>query len=143
MLSGGAPRIGHESLKLGNCGEYLDKADFPILGLCIGHQFIALHHGGTAGPADTPEFGKVELILDEPDDILKGLPERSIIWMSHNDEVKSLPDDFIVLGHSQYCEVQAIKYLKKPFYGLQFHPEVNDTQYGKEIFQNFVDICKK
>ena len=55
VLSGGAPRIGTEAMKLGNTAEYLDRADFPILGICVGAQFIALHFGGKADAADIPE----------------------------------------------------------------------------------------
>ena len=63
VLSGGAPRIGSEPLKLGKSGEYLDKAEFPIMGICVGAQYIALHFGGKAGPAQVPEFGKAEARL--------------------------------------------------------------------------------
>ncbi len=143
VLSGGSPRIGHESLKLGRCGEYLDNADFPILGICVGHQFIAMHYGGEAGPAKTPEYGKVEMVVDEENDILKGVPEKSQVWLSHNDEIKTLPDGFTSLAHSDSCKVQAFKYEKKPYYGTQFHPEVEHSECGLKVFENFVRICKE
>ena len=61
VLSGGAPRIGLES-KLGNCAEYLEISDFPIMGICAGHQFTARYYGGEVKSSKVPEFGKVELI---------------------------------------------------------------------------------
>jgi len=143
VLSGGAPRIGLDS-KLGNCAQYLKKADFPVLGICAGHQFMARYFGGEVKPAETPEFGKIELTLLKDDDMLfEGLPKKSIVWESHNDEVTVLPDIFEILGESENCKIQAIKHKKKPFYGLQFHPEVEHTEFGERIFKNFVDMCKK
>lgn len=144
VLSGGAPRVGLEDT-LGNCGTYLDEADVPILGICAGHQFMARHFGGKAEAAGTPEFGKTELELEdgvEQDDILAGLPERSTVWESHNDEVTVVPDGFEVLGHSPDCEVQAMRHTGRPVFGLQFHPEVSHTEHGERIFENFVDLCK-
>lgn len=141
VLSGGSPRIGLNE-KLGRCGEYLDRADFPILGICAGHQLIAKHFGGKVEPAVVPEFGRVELIIDKFHPIFKDIPKRSIVWSSHNDEVTKVPDDFVVLAHSQSCKVQAITHKKKKIFGLQFHPEVEHTEYGLQIFRNFVEICQ-
>jgi GMP synthase (glutamine-hydrolysing) len=143
VLSGGAPRIGVES-KLGNCGEYLEKADFPIMGICAGHQFTARYYGGMVKPSKIPEFGKVELILiKENDPLYKGVPTKSIVWESHNDEVTLLPKDFEHLGKSEDCEIQTMRHTKKQLYGLQFHPEVEHTEYGVQIFKNFVKLCEK
>lgn len=143
VLSGGAPRMGLQK-ELGNCREYLEKADFPILGICAGHQFIAQFFGGEAKPSKIPEFGKIELTLVKEDKALfKGVPKKSIVWESHNDEVTALPKDFEVLGKSENCEIQAMHHKEKPFYGLQFHPEVEHTEYGELIFKNFIEICEK
>jgi GMP synthase (glutamine-hydrolysing) len=143
VLSGGAPRIGLDS-NLGNCAEYLDKADFPILGICAGHQFMARHFGGKVKPSKLPEFGQVELTLCVDDDpLFAGMPKKSIIWESHNDEVTTLPKDFTKLGESENCKIQAIRHNKKQFYGLQFHPEVEHTQFGEQIFKNFIHLCEE
>jgi len=142
VLSGGAPRIAIEG-SLGNCGEYLEKANFPVLGICAGHQFMAQFFGGEAKPSKIPEFGKVELTITKQDTIFDGVPEKSIVWLSHNDEVIRIPNDFELLAESENCKIQAMKYNKKPFYGLQFHPEVEHTEYGEQIFKNFVNLCKK
>ena len=143
VLSGGAPRVETELPKLGNTGEYLDNIEFPILGICVGFHFMSLHFGGTAGAAQTAEFGKVEITIDEPDDLFLGLPNKFQAWESHNDEIKMLPQNLTKLAHSQTCQVQAFKAEKKPFYGVQFHPEVEHTDHGYEIFNNFLKICEK
>jgi len=142
VLSGGAPRIGLEN-KLGNCAEYLEKASFPILGICAGHQFMARYFGGDAKPSKIPEFGRIELrllVFDNP--LFEKIPQTSIVWESHNDEVTVLPTSFIRLAESENCMIQAMCHKEKLFFGLQFHPEVEHTQYGEEIFSNFVNICK-
>jgi GMP synthase (glutamine-hydrolysing) len=143
VLSGGAPRIGLDGI-LGNCAEFLEKANFPILGICAGHQFMARFFGGEVKPSRIPEFGKIELtLLKRNDSIFKVVPKKSIVWESHNDEVTIQPKDFELLAKSENCKIQAMKYKKKPFYGLQFHPEVEHTEYGEQIFKNFIKICKK
>lgn len=142
VLSGGAPRIGLKG-DLGNCKEYLEKADFPVLGICAGHQFMARFFGGKVSPSMKPEFGKVELKITKENEIFKGVAKKSIVWESHNDEVTKLPEVFDILAESENCKIQAMKHKKRPFYGLQFHPEVEHTEYGELVFENFVSICKK
>jgi len=142
VLSGGAPRIGLNE-QLGRCGEYLEKGDFPILGICAGHQFMARFFGGKVEPADVPEFGKIELIIDEDHEIFEGLPKKSVAWASHNDEVTIVPEEFVILAHSKDCKVEAMAHKSRPLVGLQFHPEVEHTEFGVEIFKNFIDICRE
>jgi GMP synthase (glutamine-hydrolysing) len=143
VLSGGAPRIGLNS-NLGNCAEYLDKADIPLLGICAGHQFMARHFGGIVTPSKIPVFGQVELMLchdDEP--LFKVVLKKSIVWESHNDEVTVLPKDFVKIAESENCKIQAMQHKKKQFYGLQFHPEVEHTECGEHIFKNFIQLCEE
>lgn len=143
VLSGGAPRIGLDGT-LGNCAEYLDKAEVPILGICAGHQFMARHFGGKVQPSELPEFGQVELTLCVDDDpFFAKVPKKSIVWESHNDEVTILPKDFTKLGKSENCKIQAMRHKKKLLYGLQFHPEVEHTQFGEQIFKNFIQLCEE
>jgi GMP synthase (glutamine-hydrolysing) len=143
VLSGGAPSVGLEVDKMGRNSEYLEKADIPILGICAGHQFLAIFFGGKAGASGIPEFGKATIIVDEEDDLFIGLPGKFEAWLSHNDEVSEVPPDFIVLAHSENCPVQSMKHAKRPMYGLQFHPEVEHTEHGYEIFRNFIRVCEE
>ena len=140
ILSGGAPRVAWEAPKLGNCGDYIDKLEIPILGLCVGQQFMALHLGGTAGSATTPEYGLVELEVIDQGGLFKGLPTKFNVWGNHNDEVKTAPG-FKILAKSKDCINEAMQHESRPLYGLQFHPEVNDTQFGDKILANFVEVC--
>lgn len=143
VLSGGAPRIGSETGKLGNVGAYLDKLSVPILGICVGHQYLAVHFGGSAGPARVSAYGKVEVILDKPCELFEGLPEKFVAWESHNDEVQVLPEVMEVLAHSEHCKVEAMRHKSRAIYGVQFHPEVEHTEHGEQIFRNFMSLCRR
>ncbi len=114
----------------------------PILGICAGHQFMCTHFGGSIGPALKPEFGKAALHVLEEDEIFSGLPKQFQVWESHNDEVKSLPDDFEVLARTDDCPIEAVRQRSRPLFGLQFHPEVENTEHGYEIFQNFLKVVE-
>jgi GMP synthase (glutamine-hydrolysing) len=143
VLSGGAPRVGLSD-SLGNCGDYIDRLDVPILGFCAGHQFMARHFGGEAAPGGS-EFGaaRITLLEKEPKDIFKGVPKESTVWESHHDEVSKVPKDFEVLASSEKCRVQAMRHTSRPLFGLQFHAEVEHTEYGAQIFRNFLSVCEQ
>jgi GMP synthase (glutamine-hydrolysing) len=143
LLSGSGARIGLDG-RLGNVGDYLDRLDVPILGVCAGHQFMANHFGGRAAPgAKGAEFGQVEMHVLDPDDILRDVPERTVVWASHNDEVAVVPPDFKVLASSENCPVQVMRHATRPLFGMSFHPEVEHTQHGGTMFRNFVRICEE
>jgi GMP synthase (glutamine-hydrolysing) len=143
VLSGGAPRVALDVDRMGRNGEYLDRADFPILGICAGMQFTCTKFGGKTEPAKIPEFGKALLFVDEEDELFRGVPRQFSVWESHNDEVTVVPDSFQVLAHSENCLYEAVKMKTRPIYGLQFHPEVENTEYGYEIFKNFLRVVEE
>lgn len=143
VLSGGAPSIVSELDKLGNIKEYIEDHTYPILGICAGAHFIALHFGGEVAPGDHPEFGKTEVHFTDHGGIFQGIPDKIIAWENHNDEVKRISDDFIVAASSKTCNIQAFYHKTKPIYAVQFHPEVNNTEFGTEIFKNFIEKCRK
>ena len=141
ILSGGAARVGLTG-QLGKCGEYL-SLDVPILGICAGHQFMAGHYGGKSGEAPKPEFGAATIsLIGDGGAIFAGTPDNQTVWESHNDEVTTTPPGFTVIAESESCRVQAMQNEELDRFGLQFHPEVNDTEFGSNIFENFVEICK-
>jgi GMP synthase (glutamine-hydrolysing) len=143
IFSGGAIRVGLGGAKqVGNARKYLDKFSGPIMGICAGQQFIGLHFGGKAQPCKVPEFGKVELFIDEHNDLFDGLPDSFTVWASHNDDVVDTPG-FQVLAHSKDASNEAFKSLARPIYGCLFHPEVEHTEHGSEIYANFLKIVKK
>jgi len=142
ILSGGAARIGLSG-ELGNCAAFLEL-DVPVLGICAGHQFMARHYGGDAREAPEPEFGAADITLvDGGGAIFAGTPDTQTVWESHNDEVHVLPNGFRITASSPSCEIQGMENEAGTRFGLQFHPEVNDSEYGREMFENFIRVCKE
>jgi GMP synthase (glutamine-hydrolysing) len=141
VLSGGAPSIAYESFKLGNTSQYLEKLNIPILGICVGAQFMGMYYGSKVAPAIRPEFGKVRINVQKEDSILKGLPASFFAWESHNDEIREVPRGFDLLASSETCRIQAMANDSAKRYAIQFHPEVEHTQFGREIFRNFLELC--
>lgn len=143
VLSGGAPSIVDELDKLGSIGEIIEDHSFPIFGICVGAQFIALHFGGKVGPGSVPEYGKTEINFHNNDSIFAGVGNKIVAWENHNDEIKELPDDFVVSASSKNCKIQAFYHTERPLFGVQFHPEVENTERGRDIFSNFIETCRK
>ena len=139
VLSGGAPRIETESEALGLTSEYIDIEKWPILGICVGHQYMANHFGGKAGPAVIPEFGSSLVTLIDKWWILDKFPDEFNVWESHNDEVHVMPQGFRLMASSDDCQIQVIQHESLPYAGVQYHPEVEHTEYGSELFENFLN----
>ena len=121
------------------------RLGIPILGICYGCQLLAHFLGGEVVPAgeDTArEYGKTETFFDVSSKLFDSIPEKSVTWMSHGDYMKKVPDGFRLTAHSDACPNVAIADEERGFYGVQFHPEVNHTEYGREMLKNFlVNVC--
>jgi len=140
ILSGGpasvygaaSPQADPEILNLG----------IPILGICYGMQWACQARGGKVQPGKAREFGRTECKLTQHDDFTAGLPEVSTVWMSHGDQVELLQEEFQPLGQTATCPFAVVKHREQQFYGLQFHPEVTHTEFGRRLLENFVKrIC--
>ncbi|MCI4340695.1 MAG: GMP synthase subunit A [Thermoplasmata archaeon] len=143
VLSGGALSLEGTS-ELGHVHRWIDRATVPILGICVGHQFLARHYGGLVGRSGSPEFGRVTVTVDAPSHpLFAGLPGSFTAWESHNDQVTRLPAGFETLAHSATCRVQAMVHPTKAIVGVQFHPEVEHTEGGRAIFERFLEMCRK
>ena len=117
----------------------------PILGICYGCQLLAHELGGkvTAAQDDSArEYGKTETYFDTSCKLFKNIPAESITWMSHGDYMAQVPQGFRLVAHSAACPTVGICDEERGFYGVQFHPEVNHTVYGREMLHNFLyEVC--
>ena len=117
----------------------------PVLGICYGCQIIAYTLGGrvTAAQDDSArEYGKTETFYDTSCPLFKGLPGQGISWMSHGDYMEKVPEGFALAAHSKACPNVAIADVKRGFYGVQYHPEVNHTENGLQMIRNFLyEVC--
>ena len=117
----------------------------PVLGICYGMQTMVSQLGGTVEPCTHREFGHATLFIDNMKSLLSQVvsvdqeakPSTSV-WMSHGDQVVSLPEGFEVLAHTSSAPYAAIANHVKQFYAVQFHPEVTHTPQGKAILEYFV-----
>jgi len=121
--------------------------DIPIIGFCFGHQQIAGHYGGSVVHG-AQEWGPAELNVVRDHPLFHGLGPVEQVWMSHYDSVDTLGADFEELGYSVLARGEpehrnaAIGSDRLRRYGLQFHPEVDDTVHGTEMLANFIfRIC--
>ncbi len=114
----------------------------PILGICYGHQLIAKDLEGRVSRGVVKEYGHSSL-HHEKSPLFQDLPDRDLtVWMSHGDTVSDVPPGFAIIGETDDCKIAAMQHLGRRLFGLQFHPEVVHTEYGTEIYRNFVfDVC--
>ena len=114
----------------------------PLLGICYGHQLIARLAGGGIEPAASgSEYGKTTVTV-KSSPLFDGVPEQSVVWMSHTDYVSTLPAGFRVIASTDACPCAAMADEGRRIYGVQFHPEVTHSEYGKTILYNFLfGIC--
>lgn len=115
----------------------------PVLGICYGLQLICKTLGGKVEPAVSREYGKAELTVKAESRLFEGLPQKSVVWMSHGDYLTEAPAGFSVAGTSENSPLCALVNEEAGIYGVQFHPEVAHTEQGKKIIENFLfGICK-
>ncbi len=140
ILSGGPSSVYEPNAP--RCDPRLFELNVPILGICYGMQIGAQLLGGHVQPAAAREYGRAKLQILADDPLVKSLPQQTAVWMSHGDQVHALPGEFIALAATATCPFAAARHRDKPFYGVQFHPEVTHTPRGEQIFENFLyDIC--
>jgi GMP synthase (glutamine-hydrolysing) len=114
----------------------------PVLGICYGQQLIAHSLGGQVRKGERGEYGLAQLDILQSDTILKGIEGRQQVWMSHRDQVASVPDDFEVLASTETCAIAAISSPSRRLFAVQFHPEVAHTPCGMTILKNFLfGVC--
>jgi GMP synthase (glutamine-hydrolysing) len=114
----------------------------PILGICYGHQLLAVLADGEVAHTGGAEFGKTDLEVTGDSVLLAGLPVSQQVWMSHNDEVTTAPPGFVCVARTAGAEVAAMEDRERGLYGVQFHPEVAHTPRGTEILKRFLyEVC--
>ncbi|GAA7792971.1 glutamine-hydrolyzing GMP synthase [Helicobacter pylori] len=124
--------------------EKIFDLDLPILGICYGMQYLVDFFGGVVVGANEQEFGKAVLEITQDSVIFEGVKIKSLVWMSHMDKVIELPKGFTTLAkspNSPHCAIESTK-----IFGLQFHPEVIQSEEGGKILENFALLvcgCEK
>jgi GMP synthase (glutamine-hydrolysing) len=124
--------------------------DVPLLGICYGMQTMAAQLGGVVEGSETSEFGYAQIRRTSPGGLFADLADQTDdsnrqlldVWMSHGDKVSQLPPDFERIAETDSCPIAGMAHVDKPWFGIQFHPEVTHTTQGENIFTHFVQqIC--
>ena len=133
--------------------QVIMKARQPILGVCGGHQQIALVYGATVDlmarlePGEGYQGAKRERgyfpIDTNGQGIFKNLPTTFDVWHSHFDEVKEVPKGFVATAANETCAIQAMQHEERPVFGVQFHPELFDETHphGRKVIENFLTLA--
>ena len=127
----GAPRV----------DKKLFDAGVPVLGICYGFQAMAYALGADVDKAALGEYGKTETTIDKAEGLLDGSPAEQSTWMSHGVAVKTAPEGFEVLAHTEGAPVAAMQDESRKLYGVQWHPEVKHTPMGQKLIENFLHKC--
>ena len=147
ILSGGPESVATEgSPRAPDC---VFELGVPVLGICYGMQTMAEQLGGAVEASPVSEFGYAQItqvgdgrllhdIYDHTAENGRGLLD---VWMSHGDKVVALPPDFELMAETPSCPIAGMAHKHKPFFGIQFHPEVTHTLQGARIFEHFVLEC--
>ena len=119
------------------------KLGIPILGICYGMQLMTSYLNGKVEKADNSEYGRADIEVEDTNSVLfAGLPKDEYVWMSHGDLVTGAPAGFETVASSKNCPIAAIANDQAKMYGIQFHAEVRNTQYGLDILRNFAfKVC--
>jgi len=143
VLSGGPESVAAQDSP--RASQLVFELDIPVLGICYGMQTMAEQFGGRVSPSPTSEFGYAQirqvgnggLLHDIRDHIADNGTPLLDVWMSHGDKVSELPEGFEVIAETDSCPIAGMAHKEKPFFGIQFHPEVTHTLQGKRIIEHF------
>ncbi len=140
IISGGPSDVNAERAPL--CDKEIFSSEVPVLGICYGMQMMAKLLGGKVASSTTREYGRAELeITTQANPLFKGINNQIQVWMSHGDSVVKLPEGFSNAGRSSGIENASMWNEKKNYFAVQFHPEVDHTEQGRQMLLNFIRIC--
>src|SRR5690625_1111928 len=140
ILSGGPQYINEENSY--QCDEGIFDLGIPILGICYGMQLMANHFGGKVEHIAERTYEKEKIKIENQVGLFDGSEQEEIVWLSKGDHIVEAPQSFKVSEKSETTGIAVISHSEKNMYGVQFHTEVEDTKYGKDILKQFLfSIC--
>ncbi len=142
ILSGGPASVYEADAPQCDPALFEKLAGVPVLGICYGMQAACKLLGCDIRGAASREYGRAQLSISDRSDLLAGLPEHTTVWMSHGDQVSAIDGQLQELASTPTCPYAAVRHRDRPFFGVQFHPEVTHTPHGVDILHNFLyNVC--
>lgn len=140
IFTGGPASVyGEDSPK---CADGLFELGIPVLGICYGMQLMTHSLGGHVAHAEKREYGTTPVQIDNSSKLFEGFENTNPFLMSHTDFVETLPQGFKNIGKTDSCPNAGMENPEKKLYGIQFHPEVNNSVNGTQVIKNFLyNIC--
>ncbi|MEV4441602.1 aminodeoxychorismate synthase component I [Streptomyces sp. NPDC049577] len=142
VLSPGPGTPGEEE-DFGICREIVERGSLPLLGVCLGHQGLAMTHGGVVGRAPQPYHGRVSSVVHRGTDLFDGLPTPFDVVRYHSLAVHRLPDTLEATAWTTDGIVMALRHRELPQWGVQFHPESVRSTQGHRLLANFRDLSAR
>ena len=118
------------------------EAQKPLLGVCLGHQVIALAAGARVTRADRPMHGKTSIVHHDGTGVFQSIPNQFEVMQYNSLLVHDLPDDGPLVANAFASDgsIQGLRHRELPIHGVQFHPESVASQYGYELIANFLRL---
>jgi GMP synthase (glutamine-hydrolysing) len=141
ILSGGPANVYKKNAPTLN--QNLLNINIPILGICYGLHLLVNTTGGTIVSSGSGEYGNARINrTGGQSQLFNDIPENTQVWMSHGDEINELGPEWKPIAISSNGVVAAIQHISRPFFGVQFHPEVIHTTDGATFISNFLfNVC--
>jgi para-aminobenzoate synthetase len=122
----------------------LAQVELPVLGVCLGHQGLVLAHGGEVGAAPRPMHGRRSRIYHEDSELFRGIPQGFLAVRYHSLSVhEPLPATLEVIARTASGTVMAVRHRERPHWGVQFHPESVQTEWGERLLENFCRMTRR
>ncbi len=140
ILSGGPRTVSERDLspQFHSDLQMLRSRGIRLLGICFGHQLLAVALGARLAPGGNREYGPTRINILDSSSILSGLENGQYVWMSHSDEVRELSSNLRALATSGDDRIAAFASSDGMIYGVQFHPEVVHTPNGVKVLRYFL-----
>jgi GMP synthase (glutamine-hydrolysing) len=140
ILTGGPDSVYRDGSP--KCDPKLFELGIPILGICYGMQLMMHTLGGVVEPCSVSEYGRTKVTVDTASPIFTGMDRQQVGLMSHTDQVNALPAGFVSIAQTGHCPNAAVADPVRRLYGMQFHPEVENTPGGAQMIRNFLfNVC--
>ncbi|XRQ04519.1 aminodeoxychorismate synthase component I [Actinomadura welshii] len=126
----------------GICAEVIEHARIPLLGVCLGHQGVCRVFGGRVGPAPQVRHGRTSLVEHTGAGIFRGLPSPFAAVRYHSLAVAELPEELEPVAWTDDGVLMGVRHVRRPVWGVQFHPESVCTDHGRLLIGNFLDLAR-